>query len=210
MLALLAVLPILAAGAGDGTQSGLFSLSCAEQCTILLWQMPDPNAATNDLSHIDDAGRARMVDVGDKSPTDRTAAAEAFVRVSPALADRIRANDLAKGNLLDVARLAGIQAAKRTDELIPLCHSLALEVVEVSATLREGTGGGGLVHLQSRVRTHGRTGVEMEALVAVSVAALTVIDMGKAVDKGMVIEGVRIVEKRGGRSGDYIAEQARP
>lgn len=152
------------------------------------------------LSHVDSRGQARMVDVGDKQVTARRAVAEGWVRVSSELAARIRENSLAKGNLLEVARLAGVQAAKRTDELIPLCHSLPLDHVDVSAELRaEG------VYLRAESRVTGKTGVEMEALTAVAVAALTVVDMGKAVDKGMVIEGVRLVEKSGGRSGEYRA-----
>jgi cyclic pyranopterin phosphate synthase len=141
-----------------------------------------------------------MVDVGDKPITERFAAAEGFVRVSAQLAAKILENSLAKGNLLEVARLAGIQAAKRTADLIPLCHTLPLDRVDVAATLQDGR-----VRLVAEVRTHARTGVEMEALTAVTVAALTVIDMGKAVDKAMVIEGVRVLEKKGGRSGEYRA-----
>jgi len=145
-----------------------------------------------------------MVDVAAKPVTDRVAVAEARVRVNAALGKAIRRNTLAKGDLLAVARLAGIQAAKRTDELIPLCHSLPIDHAEVEASLVNGT-----VRLRARVRTHARTGVEMEALAAVTVAALTVIDMGKALDKGMTIEGVRILEKRGGRSGTYVARGRR-
>lgn len=158
----------------------------------------------SELSHIGADGRARMVDVGGKPETERVAVAEGFVRISQALEAAIRGSTLVKGNLLEVARLAGIQAAKRTDELIPLCHSLPLDAVEVEATLEPGR-----VTLRATARTHARTGVEMEALVAVSVAALTVIDMGKAVDKGMVVEGVRVIEKKGGRSGEYLAEPRR-
>lgn len=154
------------------------------------------------LSHIDASGRAAMVDVSAKEVTERAAAAEGFVRISPALEEAIRANTVAKGDLLSVARLAGIQAAKRTAELIPLCHTLPLDAVEVEATLEPGR-----VRLTARVRCRGRTGVEMEALTAVAVAALTVIDMGKALDKGMVIEGVRLLEKHGGRSGSYVADR---
>jgi cyclic pyranopterin phosphate synthase len=154
------------------------------------------------LSHIGPDGAARMVDVGDKPVTKRHAAAEAYVRISPELEARIRENALAKGNLLEVARLAGIMAAKRTQELIPLCHSLPLDYVHVQATLAPE---GGRVHIRAEAGTHSRTGVEMEALTAVTVAALTVIDMGKAVDRAMVIEGVRVIEKSGGRSGDYRA-----
>jgi len=142
-----------------------------------------------------------MVDVGGKPIAERTAIAEAFVSVSRALARAIRRDELKKGNLLEVARLAGIQGAKRTDELIPLCHSLPLDSVDVDAVLRPGR-----VHITATARTHARTGVEMEALTAVAVAALTVIDMGKAIDKAMTISGVRMLEKRGGRSGIYRAK----
>ena len=153
------------------------------------------------LSHLDETGKARMVDLGDKPLTARRAVAEGRVRISETLAKAIAANQLAKGDLLQVARLAGIQAAKRTDELIPLCHSLPLDAVDVQATL-----GDGCVELRAEARTTWKTGVEMEALTAVTVAALTVIDMGKAIDKAMVIEGVRLIEKTGGKSGDYRAE----
>ena len=163
--------------------------------------MPKP---TSKLSHTDDAGRAHMVHVGEKPITERSATAEAIVRISPALARAIRQNQIKKGNLLEVARLAGIQAAKRTDELIPLCHSLPLDSVDVQAVLKPGR-----VHVTATARTHARTGVEMEALTAVAVAALTVIDMGKAIDKGMTIEGLRVVEKRGGRSGTYVAKKGK-
>ncbi len=152
------------------------------------------------LSHVDEAGRARMVDVGDKAVTQRRAVAEARVRISDALAEAIGASAVAKGNVLEVARLAGIAAAKRTDELIPLCHSLGLDAVHVDATVEAGC-----VHIVAEVRTSARTGVEMEALTAASVAALTVIDMGKAIDKQIVIESVRLLEKTGGRSGTYRA-----
>jgi len=153
------------------------------------------------LSHVDGSGKAHMVDVGDKPLTVRRAVAEGRVRISEALAEAIAANQLAKGDLLQVARLAGIQAAKRTDELIPLCHSLPLDAIDIQATL-----GDGHIKLRAEARTTWKTGVEMEALTAVTVAALTVIDMGKAVDKAMVIEGVRLIEKTGGKSGDYRAD----
>jgi cyclic pyranopterin phosphate synthase len=141
-----------------------------------------------------------MVDVGDKPVTHRSATAEAFVRVSSQLASAIQANTLKKGNLLETARLAGITAAKRTDELIPLCHTLPLDQVDVQATLEDGR-----VRLTATASTHAKTGVEMEALTAVAVAALTVIDMGKAIDKAMIVDGIRILQKQGGRSGDYTA-----
>ncbi|MEQ9617106.1 MAG: cyclic pyranopterin monophosphate synthase MoaC [Phycisphaerales bacterium] len=157
---------------------------------------------TNKFTHIDDEGGARMVDIGDKPTTARRAVAEGRVRISAALHEAIRGNAVAKGNLLDIARLAGIQAAKRTDQLIPLCHSLPLDTVHVEATLGECE-----IKLRAEARTSWKTGVEMEALTAVTVAALTVVDMGKAIDKAMVIEGVRIIEKSGGRSGDFSAEE---
>jgi len=141
-----------------------------------------------------------MVDVGEKSVTDRSATAEGFVRISKELEEQIRANTLRKGSLLEVARIAGIQAAKRTDELIPLCHSLPLDVVDITAEIENGR-----VRIRATARTHSRTGVEIEALTAVAVACLTVIDMGKAVDRAMVIEGVRVLEKSGGRSGHHVA-----
>lgn len=152
------------------------------------------------LTHLGPDGRARMVDVGDKPATERVAIAEAFVRVSRELAGAIEAGTLAKGNLLEVARLAGIQAAKRTDELIPLCHSLGLDHADVRAELQADR-----VCIRAEVRTHARTGVEMEALTAAAIAALTVIDMGKSIDQGMVVDGLRVLEKRGGRRGHYVA-----
>jgi cyclic pyranopterin phosphate synthase len=157
------------------------------------------------LSHVAPDGTARMVDVGDKPITARSATAEGLVRISADLARAIRENTVKKGSVLEVARLAGILAAKRTDELIPLCHTLPLDAVDVQAALEEGR-----VRVTATVRTQSRTGVEMEALTAVTVACLTVIDMGKAIDKGLVIEGVRVLEKHGGRSGSYSAAPASP
>lgn len=164
--------------------------------------VPPTPSATPGLTHVDQNGHARMVDVGAKPVTRRTAAAEAVVRISAELHERIEQNSLAKGNLLEVARLAGVQAAKRTDELIPLCHTVPLDVVNVRASLERGC-----VRIWAEAATSARTGVEMEALVAATVAALTVVDMGKAVDRSMVIDSVRVLEKRGGRSGDYAAEE---
>ena len=152
------------------------------------------------LTHVDARGRAAMVDVGEKAVTARRAVAEARVMISPALAQRIRKNSLAKGNVLDVARLAGIQAAKRTDELIPLCHSLPLDSIQVRAELRRDH-----VYIWSEAKVTAKTGVEMEALLAVAIAALTVIDMGKSIDRAMTIEGLRMLEKEGGRSGHFVA-----
>jgi len=147
-----------------------------------------------EFTHLDEQGRVRMVDVSAKAVTQRRAVAEGRVRISAALAAQIAANTIAKGNLLDVARLAGIQAAKQTAALIPLCHNLPLDFVNVEAWLD-----GKHVRLRAEARTAGKTGVEMEALAAVAVAALTVIDMGKALDRAMVIEEIRLVEKTGGR-----------
>jgi cyclic pyranopterin phosphate synthase len=158
-----------------------------------------PDDAPRSLSHINADGTARMVNVGDKPITARSATAEGFVRISPELARAIRENTVKKGSVLEVARLAGILAAKRTDELLPLCHTLPLDAGDVQASLEEGR-----VRVTATVRTQSRTGVEMEALTAVSIACLTVIDMGKAVDKGLVIEGVRVLEKHGGRSGSHV------
>lgn len=152
------------------------------------------------LTHMNKDGHASMVDVSDKPITKRGATAEGRVQISQQLADRINTNDIAKGNLIDVARLAGIMGAKKTGELIPLCHPLGLDSVSVEIELRGTT-----MYITASAKCCGRTGIEMEALTAVSIAALTIIDMGKAIDKTMVIEGVRLVEKWGGRSGHFKA-----
>jgi cyclic pyranopterin phosphate synthase len=142
------------------------------------------------ISHLDSEGRARMVDVGGKIPQLRIAVAEGFVRCRPETVTALRAKKLPKGDVFTVAKVAAILAAKRVDELIPLCHSLPLDAVEVKFSLKKN-----LVHIRAEARTTARTGVEMEALTAVSIAALTIYDMCKAVDKTMVIEGVRLVSK---------------
>jgi cyclic pyranopterin phosphate synthase len=151
------------------------------------------------LSHFDDAGASRMVDVGGKAETHRTATASAVVRMLPATLALIRNKELAKGDVLEVARLAGIMAAKRTADLIPLCHPLPLTSVEVNFAFPDESS----LRIAVTARVFGRTGVEMEALTAVSVAALTVYDMCKAVDRGMTITAVRLEEKSGGKSGDF-------
>jgi cyclic pyranopterin phosphate synthase len=152
------------------------------------------------LSHVDRAGRVRMVDVSSKASTAREAAASGRISMSREAIHQIRTGVVAKGDPLQTARLAAIMAAKRTAELIPLCHPLALSHVEVTVTpLRDG------YRIEARVRTTAQTGVEMEALTAVAVAALTIYDMVKAVDKAMVIGEIRVIEKRGGRSGEYRA-----
>ena len=155
------------------------------------------------LTHIDDAGAARMVDIGAKPVSEREARAEAWVRMQPATLQLILDGGHHKGDVFAVARIAGIQGAKRCAELVPLCHPLGLDAVEVQLEARAPEGG---VRIEARCRLHGRTGVEMEALTAAAVAALTVYDMCKAVDRGMLIEGLRLLEKRGGRSGNWRAE----
>jgi cyclic pyranopterin phosphate synthase len=154
----------------------------------------------SELTHLDSAGRARMVDVGDKTPSPRTARARAIVRVSPETARRVRDGDAPKGDVLGVARIAGIQAAKRTSELIPLCHPLALSYVGVEGEIDVE---GGRIELIAEARTTGPTGVEMEALTAASVAALTVYDMVKGVERGAEIVSVALISKSGGRSGEW-------
>ncbi len=159
-----------------------------------------------ELTHFDGNGRARMVDVGAKPETERLARARGKVHMQPETLALIRAGGLAKGDVLGVAQTAGIMAAKRTAELIPMCHLLLLDEVGLDFHLDEEQG---VVEIEARVRNRGRTGVEMEALTAVSVAALTIYDMCKAVDRGMVITEVRLVEKSGGKSGNYIREGER-
>jgi cyclic pyranopterin phosphate synthase len=144
-----------------------------------------------------------MVDVGDKPDTSRRAVAEGTIRVAPPALELIRRNSGAKGHVLSTAELAGVQGAKRTAELIPLCHPVALDHVEVQATIDESLPG---VRIRATVRATGRTGVEMEALTAVSVALLTVYDMAKAADRGMSIEQIVLLEKSGGARGDWSRE----
>jgi cyclic pyranopterin phosphate synthase len=152
------------------------------------------------LSHVDAAGAARMVDVGAKPETERLARAGGAIRMSQAAFDALSGNALAKGDALTVARVAGVMGAKRTADLIPLCHPLALSDVQVSMELDPALPG---VRIEATARTIGRTGVEMEAMTAVSVALLTIYDMAKAVDKSMVLLDIALIEKRGGKSGDW-------
>jgi cyclic pyranopterin phosphate synthase len=153
-----------------------------------------------ELTHLDEHGNARMVDVGAKPQTARRAVARALVRMDPATAARVAAGDAPKGDVLGIARIAGIQAAKRTGELIPLCHPLPLDHVDVDA---EVDAEAGTVTLTAEARITARTGVEMEALTAASVAALTVYDMVKGIEKGVEIASVVLLEKSGGRSGEW-------
>jgi cyclic pyranopterin phosphate synthase len=151
------------------------------------------------LSHLDEQGNARMVDVSSKADTERTAVAAGEVRMRPETLALIRAGQIKKGDVLTVAQIAGVMAAKRTSELIPLCHPLPLTHVDVRLELRDELPG---VAITATARTTGKTGVEMEALTAVSVAALTIYDMAKAAEKTMVIGSIRLLEKHGGASGD--------
>jgi cyclic pyranopterin monophosphate synthase len=156
----------------------------------------------SDLTHFDERGNARMVDVGDKDVTERVATAKASVVMQPATLALIRDKKAAKGDVLAVAQLAGIMAAKKTSDLIPLCHPLALSSVQVTLSLDEKRNA---VDIEATCKLKGKTGVEREALTAASVAALTVYDMCKAVDRGMVIEQVKLLHKSGGKSGTFNA-----
>ena len=153
------------------------------------------------LTHLDETGAAHMVDVGGKAATQRLARAGGSIRMSAEALEAIRAGDAPKGDVLGTARIAGIMAAKKTAELIPLCHPLALDAVDVTFVFADGA-----IHVSATASLSGKTGVEMEALTAASVALLTVYDMAKALDKGMVIGEIRLLEKRGGKSGHWTAE----
>jgi cyclic pyranopterin phosphate synthase len=155
------------------------------------------------LTHVDGTGRARMVDVGDKARSVRAARAEAVVEIGPEIARQLaERGGVAKGNVFETARLAGIMAAKRTAELIPMCHPLVLDFVDVTCELRQAA-----VRITTSVRCEGRTGVEMEAMTAAAVAALTVYDMCKSAGKGIIVRHVRLLEKTGGKSGPWRADE---
>ncbi len=157
----------------------------------------------SDLTHINERGDAHMVDVGDKESTHRVAIAEGTVKMLPETLQLILSGDAKKGDVLGTARLAGIMAAKKTHELIPLCHQLLITKIDITIEPNERDSS---VHVTALVRVNGQTGVEMEALTAVSVTCLTIYDMTKAVDRGMQIEGIRVLEKSGGKSGLYKAD----
>ena len=159
---------------------------------------------TKKLTHLSRRGEARMVDVSAKPVTERVAVPEGRVVMAPKTLAIVRQGDAKKGDVLGIARVAGIQAAKRTHELIPLCHPLPISQIEIDLAPDATLPG---IKVTARVKVAGKTGVEMEALTAVSVACLTIYDMAKAIDRGMRIEGVRLIEKRGGRSGHYRAER---
>lgn len=157
---------------------------------------------TDTLSHITETGEARMVDVGGKSETNRTAIAQSLVKMQPNTLDTILKGDMPKGDVLGTARIAGIMAAKKTSDLIPLCHPLPITSVKINITPE----GNDTMLVEAIVKVAGKTGVEMEALTAASVAALTIYDMAKAVDKGIVISATKLLYKEGGKSGTYEAK----
>ncbi len=164
-----------------------------------------PTGAGERLTHFDASGRAHMVDIADKAITHRIAVARGTIRMKPATLARVREGSAKKGDVIGVARIAAIQGAKRTSELIPLCHPIALTRVGVDFEIDDAHSA---VHCIATAECEGRTGVEMEALTAVQIGLLTVYDMCKAVDRGMVIDGVRLEEKRGGKSGDWHRDRA--
>ena len=166
--------------------------------------MPPRTKAPKKLSHLSTRGEARMVDVSGKAETERTAVAEGRVIMAPKTLALVRKGDAKKGDVLGTARIAGIQAAKRTHELIPLCHPLPIAQVDIDLVADADLPG---IVVRARVKVAGKTGVEMEALTAVAVACLTIYDMVKAVERGMRIEGIRLLEKRGGRSGHYRLQE---
>ena len=155
----------------------------------------------NQLTHLDEQGRAKMVDVGHKPDTERTAVARGEIHMKKETLDMIRLGQMKKGDVLTVAQIAGITASKRTSDLIPLCHPLPLSKIDVDLALDDSLPG---VVITATVKVTGKTGVEMEALTAVSIAALTIYDMAKAADKRMRIQNIRLIEKHGGQSGDVV------
>ncbi len=161
----------------------------------------EPTFSADELTHFDQAGNARMVDVGGKQVTSRRAVAAGRISMSPLAFAKVCSGTMAKGDVLGVARIAGIMAAKKVDQLIPLAHPLPISAVEIAFTLCDAEQA---VDIEATVSVSGKTGVEMEALTAVSVAALTIYDMCKAVDKAMVISALRLLTKSGGKSGDYV------
>lgn len=158
---------------------------------------------TSQLTHLDESGRSRMVDVGEKPDTERLAVAKGMVVMQPSTLQAIREGGIEKGDVLSVAQVAGILGAKKTHELIPMCHPLLLTHIDLTFDLKPDQNA---IEIIATVRTTGKTGVEMEALTAVNVAALTIYDMAKAIDRGMRIQDVRLIRKTGGKSGDIILE----
>lgn len=168
--------------------------------------MSQQNSPPDSLTHFNAAGETHMVDVASKPITLRVATAESFITMSPATLQRILDRGFAKGDVLEVARLAGIMATKRTADLIPLCHPLGIDGVELSLAPHDAN----RIRIVATVRVHGRTGVEMEALTAVSVAGLTIYDMCKSIDRGMTLGPTRLLEKSGGNSGHFRADDVKP
>jgi cyclic pyranopterin phosphate synthase len=156
---------------------------------------------SKDFSHVDEKGQVSMVDVGHKEPTLRIATADGIVEANPETIKKIKQNDFKKGDVITTAHIAGIQAAKKTSELIPLCHNIELSSVNLEFDIQEQQ-----IKISATARTTAQTGVEMEALTAVSVACLTIYDMCKSVDKGMIIRDIRLLEKQGGKSGHFVAD----
>lgn len=177
---------------------------CQPRPSEPIHETPNFPCGMSSLTHFDEQGAPRMVDVGDKPVSLRTAKAESFVHMAPQTLQLIRDKQMAKGDVWEVARLAGIMATKRTADLIPLCHPLPIDGVTLDLSIVDDR----TLRIEATVRVHGRTGVEMEALTAVTVAALTVYDMCKAVDRGLVLGPIRLVEKSGGRSGHFQATAA--
>ena len=175
-------------------------MSVTNKPMIVLWV-----TMSDHLTHVDESGNARMVDVGDKPNSERMAVAGGSVTMAPQTLELIRQGGFKKGDVLTVARIAGIMAAKRTADLIPLCHPIALTHLDVELTLNTDAH---RIEIVATARTVGQTGVEMEALTAVSAAALTIYDMAKAVDRAMRIGDIRLLEKRGGVHGDYVAQES--
>ncbi len=155
------------------------------------------------LTHMDEKGRPRMVEVGEKEETKRVAIARGSIQMEPATLNRIQEGKIAKGDVLAVAQVAGIMAAKKTSDLIPMCHNIFITGVDMDFMVDEQNS---RIHIEAAVKTLGKTGVEMEALQAVSIAALTIYDMCKAIDKNMLISDIRLIKKTGGKSGTYIRE----
>jgi len=163
------------------------------------------NEQDTTFTHFDDQGNARMVDVGEKTPTVRVADAAGWIKMSDLAFENVKSGTMSKGDVLGIARVAGIMAAKKVDSLIPLCHPLLISKINIEFSFRDEDNS---IDIYATVGISGKTGVEMEALTAVSVAALTIYDMCKAVDKGMVIGDIRLLKKTGGKSGTYVREEA--
>jgi len=194
--------PSPAGGSAGGLHQQDAILSASHPRGSEPWRSPAERQNVTELTHFDDSGASRMVDVGDKPVTERVARAEAVVHMRPETLATIRDRGLAKGDVFEVARIAGIMATRRTSDLIPLCHPLPLDGARVDFEILDAQS----VRIEATVNVRARTGVEMEAMTAVSVAALTVYDMCKSIDREMSIAGIRLLEKSGGKSGHFLRE----